>query len=77
MLKDRRDFQMQSPGLTVSIGGQNRTLYMSNIAMIEEKTRPNLNKTLSQLQLDDGVEIMVVDVSIPNPVTVKLKFLND
>ena len=77
MLKDRRDFQMQSPGLTVSIGGQNRTLYMSNIAMIEEKTRPNLNKTLSELQLDDGVEIMVVDVSIPNPVTVKLKFLND
>jgi len=32
-------YQMKSPGVTTSIGGKNKTLYMSKVASIEEATR--------------------------------------
>ena len=32
-------FQMKSPGVTTSIDGKNKTLYMSKVASIEEATR--------------------------------------
>lgn len=39
------DSQMKSPGITTSIDGKNRTLYMQTVKSIEEKTRGNLKKT--------------------------------
>jgi ubiquitin-activating enzyme E1 C len=32
-------YQMKSPGVTTSIGGKNKTLYMPKVASIEEATR--------------------------------------
>jgi ubiquitin-activating enzyme E1 C len=32
-------YQMKSPGVTTSVDGRNKTLYMSKVASIEEATR--------------------------------------
>ena len=39
--------QMKSPGITTSLNGKNKTLYMQTVKSIEEKTRQNLKKTLN------------------------------
>lgn len=39
--------QMKAPGLTASVGGKNKTLYMQTVKSIEERTRENLKKTLA------------------------------
>ena len=40
-------YQMKAPGVTTTDeNGKNRTLYLPNPASIEERTRPNLKKTL-------------------------------
>lgn len=46
ILTDMIFSQMKSPGLTTSIDGKNKTLYMQSIQSIEAATRPNLKKTL-------------------------------
>ncbi|XP_077533996.1 ubiquitin-like activating enzyme 3 isoform X2 [Haemaphysalis longicornis] len=38
--------QMKAPGITTTIGGRNKTLYMPSVPSIEERTRENLKKTL-------------------------------
>ena len=50
---------MRAPGLTTSIGGKNKTLYMQSVASIEEATRKNLKLTLAELGLVEGSEIVV------------------
>ncbi|CAG2055585.1 unnamed protein product [Timema podura] len=67
-------FQMKNPGLTVYTDGKNRTLYMSTVASIEEKTRFNLKKSLLELGLKDGSQVMVADSTTPNTVVLSLKF---
>ncbi|PSN35307.1 NEDD8-activating enzyme E1 catalytic subunit [Blattella germanica] len=69
-------FQMKSPGLTANIDGRNRTLYMPTVASIEEKTRANLKKSVSELGLGDGSQVMVADSTSPNTLVVVLKFTN-
>ena len=56
---------MKSPGATTSIGGKNKTLYMSKVKSIEEATRPNLKKSLPELGLEHGCEIVVADPTSP------------
>lgn len=75
LLCERPDMQMKSPGLTAIIDGKSKTLYMQMVASIEEKTRENLSKTLIELGLRDGTEINVADVTTPNTITLKLRFL--
>lgn len=70
-------FQMKSPGLTTCINGKNKTLYMSTIKSIEEHTRENLNKSLVELGLTDGSELTVADLTSPNTLTIKLKFISE
>jgi len=41
---------------------------------IEERTRPNLSKTLKELGLVDGQELAVADVTTPQTVLFKLHF---
>lgn len=65
---------MKNPGLTAIINGKNRTLYMPMVESIEKVTRENLTKTLLELGLNDGNEIMVADVTSPNTLIFKLKF---
>ena len=38
--------QMKSPAITATLEGKNKTLYLQTVASIEERTRPNLCKTL-------------------------------
>ncbi|XP_017777965.1 PREDICTED: NEDD8-activating enzyme E1 catalytic subunit [Nicrophorus vespilloides] len=75
VLCESASFQMRNPGLTTYINGKNKTLYMSTIKSIEERTRDNLNKTLTDLGLSDNCEIMVADQTSPNTLILKLKYL--
>lgn len=75
LLSESATYQMKSPGLTANVDGKNKTLYMSTIASIEEKTKENLNKTLEELGLRNGTELMVADLTSPNTLVFKLKFL--
>jgi NEDD8-activating enzyme E1 len=68
------DFQFKSPGLTTSIDGKAKTLYMSSVKSIEEQTRSNLTMSLHELNLSDGQELMVADATNPNTIVIKLKF---
>lgn len=47
---------------------------MSSIKSIEEKTRDNLKKKITELGLYNGADILVADVTTPNTLTIKLKF---
>lgn len=77
VLRERPDLQMKNPGIVVNVDGKNKTLYMHTVKSIEEKTRPNLTKSLGELGLSDGTEINVADVTTPNTVTLKLKYENN
>ncbi|KAF5286832.1 hypothetical protein FQA39_LY00365 [Lamprigera yunnana] len=70
-------YQMKSPGLTTSINGKNKTLYISTIKSIEERTRENLGKSLLELGLQNGSEIVITDLTSPNTLTVRLKYMNE
>jgi len=71
-LMENAEYQMKSPGLTTSIDGKNKTLYMQSIASIEEATRPNLKKTLKDLGIIDGQQIVVADSTTPSSLIFKL-----
>lgn len=77
LLSENTSYQMKSPGLTTIIDGRNKTLYMSTIKSIEERTRDNLNKSLVELGLRDGQDILVADVTSPTTLIIKLKYLVD
>lgn len=74
VLCENPKFQMRNPGITANIDGKSRTLYMPTIASIEEKTRPNLKKSLLELGLGNGSHVMVADVTSPNTLVIELKF---
>ncbi len=65
-------YQMRGPGITTTVDGRNRTLYMPNVASIEAATRPNLKKTLAELGLRSGSELVVADSTTPIAVIFKL-----
>ncbi len=54
-----------------------RTLYMPNVSSIEAATRPNLKKTLRELGLRSGSELVVADSSTPIAVIFKLTLLEE
>lgn len=67
-------FQMKNPGLTTSIEGKNKTLYMPTVKSIEVATRPNLKKSLVELGLESKCEVVVADSTSPKPLVFKLIF---
>jgi NEDD8-activating enzyme E1 len=69
---------MKSPAITATKidGTGSKTLYMSSIQSIEQMTRPNLDKTLKELGLSNGQEILVADITSPITIVFSLK-LND
>ncbi|KAK9739090.1 E2 binding domain [Popillia japonica] len=75
LLCESASFQMKNPGLTTVIDGKNKTLYMSTIKSIEEKTKENLSKSLVDLGLRDNSEVMVADLTSPSTMVLKLKYL--
>jgi ubiquitin-activating enzyme E1 C len=76
-LCNSNEFQMKSPGLTTMVNGKNKTLYMGTVKSIEEQTRANLTLSLHELNLEDGQELSVADVTNPNTITIKLKFTDN
>jgi len=72
-LKENMEFQMKAPTLTTHIQGKTKTLYMTSIKSLEELTRPNLDKSLCELGLSNGQEILVTDSTTPNSITFYLK----
>ncbi|GLH07219.1 hypothetical protein R5R35_001745 [Gryllus longicercus] len=75
-LCESAQFRMRSPGITTQTGGHSRTLYMSTVASIEQQTRGNLRRTLQELGLSDGDQLLVADPTSPNTVVLQLKLLN-
>ncbi|GBP60807.1 NEDD8-activating enzyme E1 catalytic subunit [Eumeta japonica] len=73
-LCDDQDYMMKSPGITTIINGRNKTLYMASVKSIEERTRDNLKKKVTELGLYNGADILVADITTPNTLTIKLKF---
>ncbi|XP_028853900.1 NEDD8-activating enzyme E1 catalytic subunit isoform X1 [Denticeps clupeoides] len=73
-LTESAALQMKSPAVTATMDGKNRTLYLQTVASIEERTRPNLSKTLKELGLSDGQELAVADVTTPQTLLFKLRF---
>ncbi|KAI2649840.1 NEDD8-activating enzyme E1 catalytic subunit [Labeo rohita] len=76
-LTENASLQMKSPAITATLEGKNKTLYLQTIASIEERTRPNLCKTLKELGLADGQELAVADVTTPQTVLFKLNFTSE
>lgn len=74
---ESENYQMKNPGLTTIVNGHNKTLYMSTIPSIHEKTKDNLQKTLLELGLIDGQEILVADVTSPSTIILKLKYRDE
>lgn len=68
-------YQMKSPGLTCMVNNKQKTLYMATVPSIEEQTRPNLKKTLTELGLVNESEIVVADVTTPNAIVFKLQLI--
>ncbi|XP_061186301.1 NEDD8-activating enzyme E1 catalytic subunit-like [Saccostrea echinata] len=66
-------YQMKSPGITTSVDGKNKTLYMQTVKSIEQRTKDNLKKTLKELGLSDGQELYVADPTTPASLTFKLQ----
>lgn len=56
------------------IDGKNKTLYMSTVKSIEERTRANLTQSLGELGLKDGQQINVADQTSPNTIVLQLKY---
>ncbi|KAK2165259.1 hypothetical protein NP493_1376g01057 [Ridgeia piscesae] len=72
-LKESAAFQLRSPGLVAMVNNKNKTLYMSTVKSIEEATKPNLKKTLQELGLRDGQEIIVADPTTPKSIVFRLQ----
>ncbi|XP_060095499.1 NEDD8-activating enzyme E1 catalytic subunit isoform X1 [Heteronotia binoei] len=73
-LTNSASLQMKSPAITATVYGRNKTLYLQSVTSIEERTRPNLSKTLKELGLVDGQELAVADVTTPQTLLFKLHF---
>uniref|UniRef100_A0A1B0AI27 NEDD8-activating enzyme E1 catalytic subunit n=1 Tax=Glossina pallidipes TaxID=7398 RepID=A0A1B0AI27_GLOPL len=74
MLCDSPKYQMKSPGITTIMYGKNKTLHMSSVGSIAERTRANLTMSLYQLGLRDGQQVMVSDATSPRTITMQLKY---
>ena len=75
LISDQR-YQMKSPGVTTinPETGRNKTLYMASVESIEKATKPNLKKTLKDLGIVNGSELVVADPTTPNAVEFRITF---
>uniref|UniRef100_A0A672HVE6 NEDD8-activating enzyme E1 catalytic subunit n=1 Tax=Salarias fasciatus TaxID=181472 RepID=A0A672HVE6_SALFA len=73
-LTESVSLQMKSPAITATVEGRNKTLYLQSVASIEQRTRPNLSKTLKELGLTDRHELAVADVTTPQTMLFRLCF---
>lgn len=67
-------YQMKSPAIVVEVNAKTRTLYMSNVPSIEERTRENLKKTLKELDLVNGSKLLITDSTNPSTLEIVIRF---
>ncbi|CAB0038004.1 unnamed protein product [Trichogramma brassicae] len=73
ILKYDNAFQLKNPSITAKISGKNKTLYVENIASLEEQTRQNLSKSLFELGISNHTDLIVADSTAPSTFTFKVK----
>jgi len=73
-VKENPNMQMKSPGLTTTVNGKNKTLYISNIPSLEAATRGNLTKKLTDLGISPSQEVIITDVTSPKPVVCTIHY---
>lgn len=61
----------------MEVNGKNKTLYISMVKNIEERTRSNLKLVLEELNVQSGQELSVADQTNPNTVTIRIKYTNE
>lgn len=71
-LVESATYQMKSPGITTAMNGKNKTLYIQTVKSLEEKTKVNLKKTLKELGLTDGQELVIADATTPSTILFRL-----
>lgn len=59
---NRPEAQLKKP----SIRAEGKTLYMRSPPSLEEQTRPNLDKSLTDLKLEHGYEVVITDPAFPS-----------
>lgn len=69
----KNKYQLSSP----SIQSCDNILYMINnlVPEMEKTSKMNLKKTLNELALADGDEVVIADPTLKEAITMKLKFL--
>jgi len=72
----RDELRMMKPNLITMVGGRNKTLYSFSPAL-EKATKPNLEKTLSELGLLEGQIIIGTDRSTPKQLKLELHLTDD
>jgi ubiquitin-activating enzyme E1 C len=66
----RPEAQLKKP----SIRAESKTLYMQSPPSLEQQTRPNLSKTIAELGLIDGQQVVVTDPAFPLEFNFYLQF---
>ncbi|KJZ73628.1 hypothetical protein HIM_06961 [Hirsutella minnesotensis 3608] len=69
----RPEAQFKKP----SIRAEGRTLYMQSPESLEAQTRPNLDKTIAELGLENGQQVVVTDPAFPLEFNFYLQFKTD
>ncbi|TPX65963.1 hypothetical protein SpCBS45565_g04822 [Spizellomyces sp. 'palustris'] len=69
LLMDRKDIQLKKPSLRTGT----KSLYMRAPRMLEEATRPNLEKQIREL-MEDGEEVTVTDATLPISIQMTVRF---
>ncbi|XP_077863477.1 NEDD8-activating enzyme E1 catalytic subunit-like isoform X2 [Saccoglossus kowalevskii] len=73
-LIENSSIQLKAPGITTTIDGKHRTLYMQTVESIEKRTKVNLTKKLKELGLIEGQELIVADPTTPSSLVVNLHY---
>lgn len=76
-LKEAPQYQMSSPGIQAMLNGKTKSLYLHSPPSIEQKLRPHLKMSLTELGLTDGVQLTVADITSPNAVLFTLHLTHD
>ncbi|XP_062519638.1 NEDD8-activating enzyme E1 catalytic subunit-like [Corticium candelabrum] len=76
-LTDSAAYQMRAPGITAMVSGKSKTLYMQSVESIRQATKDNLKKSLKELGIEDGHELVVADATTPKSLIFNVQFVVD
>ncbi|GAA41641.2 ubiquitin-activating enzyme E1 C [Clonorchis sinensis] len=71
-LKTSTQYQMRSPSVTTVADGANKSLFI-DLPDFESALRPNLSKTLAELDLHDGQLLSISDSTTPRTLSFRLR----